>query len=75
MRIGGVVIRVSPGTAGKIASRLGTMPNIEIAHRNETGFAIVIQADSPALQESQHKLIAGWPEVEEASVVFQTNEV
>jgi nitrate reductase NapAB chaperone NapD len=51
------------------------MPNIEIAHRTEAGFALVMQAESPATQEEQHRLIADWPEVREASVVFQTNEV
>ncbi len=75
MRIGGIVVRVHPGTTDAVASRLGTMSNIEIAHRTEAGFALVMQADSPATQEEQHQVIADWPEVREASVVFQTSEV
>ncbi len=75
MRIGGIVVRVHPGTTDAVAAKLRTMSNIEIAHRTEAGFALVMQADSPTAQEDQHQVIADWPEVREASVVFQTNEV
>lgn len=75
MRIGGIILRVHPGTADAVASKLGTISNMEIAHRTDDGFALVIQAESPAEQEEQHQEIAAWPEVREASVVFQSSEV
>jgi nitrate reductase NapAB chaperone NapD len=75
MRIGGVVVRVRPGSVDTVAERLKTMGDVLIAHRTEDGLALVLEGASPAEQEASHRLIAGWPEVDEASVVFQSSEV
>ena len=75
MRIGGIILRIHPGTADAVASKLGTISNLQNAHRTEDGFALVIEAESPADQEVKHREIAAWPEVREASVVFQSSEV
>ncbi len=75
MPIGGIVIRVKPGQAQIVARRLRELPDVEVASITDQGLALVLAADTVKAQKLRHDDISGWPEVEEARVVFQSSEV
>jgi nitrate reductase NapAB chaperone NapD len=75
MRYGGVLLRVRPGRSDYVAARIEQIDGVEVVQRTADGLALVVGASSPAEQERRHREIAAWPEVVEASVVFQSSEV
>ncbi len=74
-RIGSLVVRVQPGSHPTVLSRLEAIPGVEIADQTAEGFAVVLEARTAKQQRIRHEEIAGWPEVIEALVVFQSGQV
>ena len=75
MRVGSIVVRVKPGSLELVEEQLKACEGVDIVHRTDEGFAIVVEADTPKAQRHIHEEISQWPQVEEALVVFQSSEV
>ncbi len=74
-RIGAILVRVREDAAEQVILRLGRMPGVEVVETHKHKLAVLIEGDSPKEQEKRHREIAGWPDVMEALMVFQSGEV
>jgi nitrate reductase NapAB chaperone NapD len=59
----------------ELGQRLRRLPGVEVAAVSDEGLALVVESETVGQQRALHEQIAGWPEVEQVLVAFQSREV
>ena len=69
--IGTLIVRVEPNAKAFVRGRLTSMAGAEIVSEADSGFAVLLEGETPRTQARCHKEIARWRGVREALVIFQ----
>jgi len=73
--IAGLVVHARAGETDTVRALLAAAPELETVQEHDGAFAVVLEAERPATQESIHESLCAHPAVERAELVFQSSKL